>query len=71
MPRTVRNGPEGRRRVEIGSYIHFYKKYDKKIYKFFFREKRFLGHKNRSRRAPEPREGPAKNDQNSKNIQFL
>ena len=36
MPGTVRNGPEGRRRAEIGIYTHFYKKYDKKNYNFFF-----------------------------------
>ena len=35
MSGTVRTGPEGRRRVEIGTYTHFYKKYDKMFYKKF------------------------------------
>ena len=61
MSGSARTSPEGRRRAEIGTYIHFYKKYDKTNYNIFA-EKRFFGHKNRSRRAWDPREGPEKND---------
>ena len=35
MSGTARTGPEGRRRAEIGTYIHFFQKYDKTINRFF------------------------------------
>ena len=35
MSGTARTRPEGRRRAEIGTYIHFYKKYDNRFYKIF------------------------------------